>query len=315
MEENGIYLVLQKGYVFRNITQILKNENTDYNEKIHMVFKKDQVSLTVSRTNPFVLHEFIFKCNNLEEYIYDVYDDNGEMINYTTISFNTSSIINKTKTIGKKDSISFKWKQNTNSLYLSKKNPTNINQPSITSIIPCSINPEYERPIVNKKWYKSKPNIKIDPKIFSTLCHQAASCKNSNLVILYKPNVGIRFDGINSSNTLQFYEIHYFNKQITTGLEPLSTEWDLNIKDKDGRTIRVEDSSCIKFAIPNSTIKSLSKIHNIASSGSYLLFYFNRLRDLRKPDFNKFLKITTPMEGPCGDYNIYIGTDDIIEHY
>ena len=314
MDDNGINLIIQKGYVFRHMTQILRNENSDYNDKIHMVLNKNQISFSVSRTKPKVLHEFIFKHDKLEEYTYNVFDKEGKKLDFITLSFNTTDIANATKNIGKKDIVKIRWKQYSTKLYFSKKNPTNIGDPEITAIISCNHDPEYERPIINEKYYK-KPHIKIKPKLFSNLCSQASSVKTSRLIIVYKPKVGIRFDGVNSANVLQFYKIYYFkNRKENETLEPLSQQWNFNLKDKDGRSIKIKDDSCIKFIIPSSTVKSLSKIHNIASTSSFLLFYFNKIKNLKDPSFQKFLKINSCMEGPCGDYNIYIHSEETINH-
>jgi hypothetical protein len=154
--------------------------------------------------------------------------------------------------------------------------------------------------------YNPEPNVRVLSKDFADLCSQGNSLKCTSLEIIGQ-NRAVTFKGILANQTVAFV-----NKFVSQTEVPKTAKTASNMDEIDNfiDSLRISDNhlaapaatglslnivkseDLMTVKVPISTIKALSKIHNISPSGTLLRFYFSE----GKP---------TKVESPIGTYGFY----------
>lgn len=289
---------LTDGYSFRNAIAIIRSE-TDH---ATMIISEKSIEISFMNRTKCAVHKIELRTTDFAIYRYNVTNQDGQPLNEYPIGFDTNEMFNTTKGIGRKDSIRLYWlagdtKINVQPIKTSVKDPGRA-----AALFVKILTLDHSRYDVGN--YPSLPNIKLNSKEFADLCSQASSLRCTSLEIIGKQS-GVIFQGIRSNQTVAC--VNKFMSQtdiprsqtqnnstsnnIDSLLENLkisdinvdSTRLNLNI-------IKKEDLMTVK--VPITTVKALSKIHNISPAGSIIKFYFVE----GKP---------TKIESPIGMYGLY----------
>lgn len=289
------------GYSFRNTIGIIKSE-TDH---ATMIISPTSIEISFMNRSKCAVHKIVLQTQEFAMYLYNIRNSDGTIVSEYPIAFETNEMFNTTKSIGRKDGIRIYWmagdnKLNIQPIKMSTKDPGRAGA-SFVRIhnIECV---RYDTGSHNVD-----PNVRVSAKDFADLCSQSCASKCTSMDIVGQ-NSSVTFKGVLANNTIAF--IQRFASQIeipkmTKGLpdmqaidnllenlritenKPTSSAVSLNvIKSEDLMTIRV----------PISTVKALSKIHNISAPGTLLRFYFGE---------GKPTKIGSPI-GTYGTYTICI---------
>ena len=287
------------GYSFRNTIGIIKSE-TDY---ATMVLSPKMIEISFVNTSKCAVHKIIINTAELAMYRYNIRDSDGNLLPEYPIAFETNEIFNTTKGIGRRDGIRLYWLEgdtrfNVQPVKTSAKDPGRA-----SALFVKILNMEYNRYDVSGS-YNFEPNVRVQAKDFADLCSQASSLKCSALEIVGQNN-SVTFKGMMPNNTMA--SINKFVSQCQVpkcliGPSNLSEIDNLLVNIRSIETpmpnssglslniIKSEDLMTVK--VPISTVKALSKIHNISPPGSLLRFYFSE----GKP---------TKLESPIGIYGTY----------
>lgn len=285
------------GYSFRNTIGIIKSE-TDY---ATMIVSPTSIEISFMNQSKCAVHKIVLRTQELAMYLYNIRNSDGIPLPEYPIAFETNEMFNTTKSIGRRDGIRIYWiagdnKLNVQPIKMSTKDPGRAGA-SFVRIhnIECV---RYDTGVHN-----TDPNVRVSAKDFADLCSQAHASKCTSMDIVGH-NSAVTLKGILANNTVA--SINRFASQIevpkltrelpnmdeidnlleslrVTENKPAARGISLNIiKSEDLMTIRV----------PISTVKALSKIHNISATGTLLRFYFGE----GKP---------TKIESPIGTYGLY----------
>jgi hypothetical protein len=264
-DDNNLFLIhIMDGYSFRNMIGIIKSEV----ENITMILSQKEILISFVNITGCAIHKIVL---NVQEF--SIYRYNYKEPQYQ-ISLSPHELFNTTKTIGKKDGIIISLvsgdnKLNIQPIKISTKDPGRSSS-SFVNIL----NKEYKRYEIPE--YNIEPNIRVQAKDFADLCSQANTLK-CNIIEIIGYNDKIKFKSILSNNTVSAINT-FTSNYIVEKIENKTEIEEVNIK------------------VPISTIKALSKIHNISPSGTLLKFYFLN---------NKPIKIESPI-GIYGTYTICI---------
>jgi hypothetical protein len=166
--------------------------------------------------------------------------------------------------------------------------------------------------------YPSEPNVKMAAREFVEICSLVSSSKSVSLCITGH-TWGITFKGIRANKTLafamQFPDQNYVSpiSQIATNIEdvdqiidklasaPKNTSTSISPSRPISTNLYIvdDDNVLITCNIPTSTVKALSKIHNVCPKEALIKFTY-------VPDEPIKMETTT---GLYGDYCIYMKAD------
>lgn len=295
---------IMDGYSFRNTIGIVKSE-TDY---ATIIISQKSLEISFLNTSKCAVHKIMLQPHEFTMFRYNIRDENDELVSEYPIAFDTNEMYNTTKGIGRRDGIRLYWlsgenKFNVQPIKISTKDPGRIG-----ALFVRMLNMEHTR--YDSGTYNSEPNVRIQAKDFADICSQANTLKSSNLEIVGQEN-GVIFKAIMPNQTVA--SIHKFVSQTTVSKNS-DKDFDksnslnylddvlnnLHITPSSGSStltlnvVNTEDSLTVK--VPISTVKALSKIHNISPSGSLLRFYFSS---------GKPTKIESPI-GTYGNYSIFL---------
>ena len=292
-------MYITDGYSFRNTIGIIKSE-TEY---ATMLVSPRSIEISFMNSSKCAVHKIDLRPPEFAMYVYNIRDGEGNLMPEYPITFETSEMFNTTKSIGRRDGIRLYWmkddnKVNVQPIKMSTKDPGRAG----ASFVKIH-NMEYFR--YDTGVYNPDPNVRVSAKDFADICSQANTLKCTSLDIVGQSNA-VTFQGRLANNTVA--SVNRFvsqtdvpkmvrmvanmdvidnmlgNLRVTENPAPQpATGLSLNIiKSEDFMTVRV----------PISTVKALSKIHNISANGTLLRFYFGE----NKP---------TKLESPIGTYGSY----------
>lgn len=286
------------GYSFRNTIGIIKSE-TEY---ATMIISQTSIEISFLNSSKCAVHKIVLRPQEFALFLYNIRDTDGNLMKEYPIAFETNEMFNNTKSIGRRDGIRLYWmagdtKINVQPIKMSTKDPGRAG----ASFVKIH-NQEYVR--YDTGTHNADPNVRVPAKDFADLCSQANTLKCSSLDVVGQSN-SVAFKAILANNTIA--SINRFglqnetpktnrpvanmdeidnllgNLRVTDTAAAPTTGLSLNIiKSEDFMTVRV----------PISTVKALSKIHNISANGTLLRFYFGE----GKP---------TKIESPIGTYGSY----------
>jgi hypothetical protein len=290
---------IMDGYSFRHTIGIIKSE-TDY---ATMVVAEKSIEISFVNTSKCAIHKILLKPQEFTMYRYNIRDKDGELVKEYPIAFDTSEMFNTTKGIGRRDGIRLYWlagdnRINVQPIKMSTKDPGRAG-----ALFVKILTMEYIRYDVNA--YNEEPNVRVQAKDFADLCSQANTLKCATLEIAGQ-ETGVTFKGMRANQTMA--SINRFVSQTdvpktamaASNLDEIDNLLDnLRISDvvtpsQGGLSLNiVKRDDLMTVRVPISTVKALSKIHNISPSGTLLRFYFAMGRP-------------TKLESPIGTYGTYI---------
>lgn len=292
------------GYSFRNAIGITKSE-TDH---ATMVVSPDHIEISFSNNSKKAVHKILFNTKEFIMYRYNIRDSEGNLLKEYPIAFETNELFNTTKGIGRRDGIRLYWlagdnKINVQPIKMSTKDPGKAG-----ALFVKILTMEYTR--YDTGSYEEEPNVRVQSKDFADLCSQANTLKCTYLEMVGHNNA-VTFKGILPNQTMAF--INRFVSQIevpkptilASNMDEInnildnirSSETNFNNNVTSGISLNiVKNEDLMTIRVPISTIKALSKIHNISPAGTLLRFYFKQ---------GKPIKIESPI-GTYGLYTIYL---------
>jgi len=285
------------GYSFRNAIGIIKSE-TDY---ATMIVSEKSIEISFLNTSKCAVHKIVLYPHEFTMYRYNIKDQDGNLYKEYPISFETNEMFNTTKGIGRRDGVRLYWLSGDNRINVQPMKMTTKDPGRASALFVKILTLECSRYDVGT--YNSEPNVRVQAKDFADLCSQANTLKCTSLEIIGH-NTGVTFKGILANQTVA--SINRFvsqtevpkTQQAASNIDEIDNLID-NLRFNDNRIITnglslniVKSEDLMTVKVPISTVKALSKIHNISPAGTLLRFYFAE----GKP---------TKLESPIGTYGLY----------
>ena len=287
------------GYSFRNTIGIIKSE-TDH---ATIVLSERLIEISFMNTSKCAVHKITFFPQEFTVYRYNMRDEDGNLREEYPITIETNELFNTAKNIGRRDGIRIYLfpgdnKINVQPIKMSTKDPGKA-----SALFVKILNMEHVK--YDTPPYNPEPNVRVQAKDFAELCSQVNTVKCTSLEIVGHTN-GVIFNGILANQTIA--STNRFSSQ-TDACKPVSTIANMDRIDEIIESLPVTDSylessvgltlnimkieDLMTIRIPISTVKALSKIHNISPPGTLLRFFFSEGKPAK-------------IESPIGTYGLYI---------
>lgn len=280
---------LADGYSFRNLIAIVKNET----DQATMILSEKKIEISFLNYAKCAVHNIELDPSSFSYYQFNVRDQDGNLVDEYPIGFDSNEMYNTTKGIGRRDGIRLYWLPGDNKINVQPMKSGNKDPGKACSLFVTISTEECQKFGVPE--YLPDPNVRIQAKDFAEICSQASTLRCTFVEVVGKQS-GAVFRSIRSDNsiacTTQFTPRSVLQKSSESHPSDIDDLINgLNMRQqKNQKASDTEDLITIK--VPISTIKALSKIHNISPSGTLLKFYF--MAD--KP---------TKIESQIGTYGIY----------
>ena len=288
------------GYSFRNTIGIIKSET----DRATMVLSEKRIEISFLNSAKCAAHKIILFPQEFALYKYNIRDDNGDLIPECPIAFNTNEMFNTTKSIGRRDGIRLYCLQGENKINIQPIKMSTKDPGKASALFVKIITMEHKR--YDMAVYDSEPNMRVQAKDFADVCSQVNTLKCTYLEIVGHSS-GVTLRGILANQNVA--SINRFVSQTdTTRIDtvPASNISDIynlinNIRGEEQfeseskglslNIVKCDDLMTVK--VPITTVKALSKIHNISPTGTLIRFYFA-------------VGMPTKIESPIGTYGQYI---------
>lgn len=286
MESDTVVIMeILDGHSFRNTFGVMKSE-TDI---LSMTFKQDIVEVSFVNRSKCAYHCFTIDTSEITPYSFTAYDEDGNPEESRTATFRAVDMYNTTKGIGRRDSIRIYWLTGDNKLSVQQlKN--SAKQPGGDGALFVPLIDE-QGPVSHDivKGYSDTPHIKYQARAFADLCTQANGMKCVYLKVEACEDcvifTSLRANGVeasvhqqkalkSNSNPTPAALPGYLN-DIIKGLSRDNGMTRIGSGNSSGGGPRFVVNPCFsEINIPISTVKALSKFHNISPAGTQLRFYF-----------------------------------------
>jgi hypothetical protein len=288
------------GYAFRNAIGMIKNETFFAT----MILSPKTIEISFVNTSKRASHKIMINTSELTLYSYNFKDSEGNLLPEYPIAFETNELFNTTKTIGRRDAIRLYWVIGENRFSVQPIKNSTKDPGKASALFVNILNKEYVK-FDNAGGYNAEPNVRVPAKDFAELCSQSNTLKCSGLEIVGDKNC-VTFKGIQANNVVA--SINKFTSQNTVNSNPTHgsnlDEIDMRLSNlhKEAHTTTgqkslslniVSNEALMTVNVPISTVKALSKIHNISPPGTLLKFYFKENRP-------------TKLESPIDTYGTYV---------
>lgn len=280
--EPVFFAEFNESYSFRNLVEYLKNTNVEGN----FVFTKDLITYTRADASNTILNEVIIRGCDLTYYIYN--SPLPEII----IGLTIANLRRITKPIGKKDSVRLYMLPSDPLLYIQiisvntkalSRNNANFVKPQLCDTI------EYDPGTYTRS--EDSPNCTIPVMDFCRMCTAHNSLQNSFVTVRGLPR-GVIFEGIIDGDITGRIDKFGIVDNIGNGAaDPVSisdnnpaifSEIRLDkIKAPTGKAPKLviqtaAEAAEIRLKIKVSTIKALSKLNNLSTSGGIIKIYIEK---------------------------------------
>lgn len=280
--ECAFALHILDAYSFRNMLSICKGEIN----RASMILSPDLIEISFLNNSRCAIYKIELYPKEHRDWIYNCRGEDGELLSEYPIGFDTKEFFNTTKNIGKNDGIRLfmmtgETKVMVQPLKISAKDPGQIKM-LMFNILPIE-HCRYETQV-----YTRDPNIRIVPKSFSDMCTEVVSQQCDTIEITGNGGL-LMIKGFHGNKTEKYVtrfgiETHtvVVNKPVINNISEVdnllkimkSNEQTDNNTISSGLKLRIKSADTVKIRIPISTIKALSKIHNITAKSNLLRFYF-----------------------------------------
>jgi hypothetical protein len=285
--KTSFMVYIMDGYAFRNSIGIVKAET----DRATMILSPSSIEISFINTTKKASYKIQFDASDLTRYDYNIRDEDGNLYEEYAIAFETEEFFNTTKGIGRRDGIHLYWITGDNRITVHPVKASTKDPGRSSALFVKILNIEHQR-VEIPVGYNSEPNIKVQSKDFADICTRASTLKCVFLDIVGEYH-RVTFKAILPNNTPAAVE--HINSRVNvsssssssrlTNLDEVDRLID-NLKTKDQFTnnseiinngislniMKREDLMTVRT--PISTVKALSKIHNISPPGSFLSFYF-----------------------------------------
>lgn len=275
-EDIEYFINIQEAQTFKNLHHILKQINNVED----IILTEKEITIVCTYTDLKYIYYISLNKDVLDEYYYNKYDEDGNIVHYRLNNINPADVVTSLKNIAKTNGVRIFNIKNSYKITLQDDNNNNMlfNNGSYISITTIADRNPFFYDF--EKNYENVPFVKIKAKDFSDLCTRASSGKCKYLDILdYNPK--LRFIAYKNDETVQFDE-YSNNKIIYDENNPILNEID---------KILNEDSAAGRIRLNLDNIKALSKIHNLGNKNSYMKIYFCHNYDNIKPMIERKLGI------------------------
>jgi len=256
------------GYSFRNVLGFFRQTCT----RANLIFTPDGISIKEADPSDTILADCKIKTDDLTEYQYNAYNDDGELIEALACGFVTLEMQKATKMVGKKDAIKLYTKKEENPkiyiqvIHAGSKSDNGLGL-RIVSILEVDIN-DY----TDIKYERKSPNARAASTEFAKICADFSSlkCTFTNVIGFEE---GIMFQGVESGTVrgVETYgKIHDMrplmatsNKYSFGGKNTTSSKPKLNIA-MPGEICRVR--------VNGKTIRAMTKFNNLSPTGVIKFF-------------------------------------------
>lgn len=270
-------------YPVRNVIGILKAET----DRATMILSPSSIEISFINTTKKASYKIQFDASDLTRYEYNIVDEEGQLYQEYAIAFETEEFFNTTKGIGRRDGIQLYWITGDNKITVYPVKASTKDPGRSSALFVKILNIEHQR-VEIPVGYNNEPNIKVQSKDFADICTRASTLKCVFLDIVGEYH-RVTFKAILPNNTPAAVErinsrIKVPSDSTISRLTNLDEVDRLigNLKAKDNsetqttgislNIMKREDLMTVRS--PISTVKALSKIHNISPPGSFLSFYF-----------------------------------------
>lgn len=288
--ETLFFVHILDGYSFRNTIGMIKSE-IDY---ATMVLSPHTIEISFINTNKRAGYKIVLNVHDLAMYRYNIRDEDGNYLPEYPIAFETEEFFNTTKGIGRRDAVRLYWLEGDNKFNVQPMKTSTKDPGRAGALFVKILNMEYIRYDI-PKGYPSEPNIRVQAKDFADICAQGNTLKCSRLEIVGEPN-RITFKSILPNNTLA--SVNRFVSHVDIPRKtPTTTISNIDEVDQLIGNLRISEApmmtnhslslnimkneDLMTVSVPISTVKALSKIHNISPSGTLLRFYFGENKPVK----------------------------------
>lgn len=296
---------LADGYAFRNMVNIWKSET----EKATMILSPTKITVSFMNNQKCCVHEIELDTREFVVYKYNFRDSDGNLIGEVPITFNTTELFNTTKSIARRDALRIYWVSGSSLLSIQQVKAANKDPGTVGASFVSILQDEASCCTV-PTGYSVEPNIRVQAKTFADLCGQSGQMQCASLEIIGKTN-SVMIRGLSPHNTASFATKFTSTTDVVEHKKPEPPKAvnmdainallsNLSIGDNAPTStlslnvVSADDLMTVK--VPSTTVKALSKIHNISANGTHLKFYFMT---------NKPTKIVSPV-ATYGTYSIFL---------
>lgn len=279
-------LTLLESYTARNLFSLLRSEVP----RANLLFGPKSISLREMNRSGSTLIEFNINVNEVQ-YSYNAYDENGDLLPLVSVGFNTAEMMKATKPIKKKDGLTIFMLNGDSNIYIQPLSAATkgANQNCVKMVLCEEIDLiHFSPPKYNRS--RDDPTVKVLAPAFSSMCTQANTAKCIYLEAIGYPH-GLAFRHISPQKQVIGID-RYGNcsqcqsNDIADNVNEVLESLNLAERDSDpantGRLRLVvqdqEEANIIR--IPISTVKSLSKLNNIAAPGTMIRMYYEEKKPL-----------------------------------
>jgi len=264
------------GYSFKCLFNVIAIEI----EKTVMVITPNTFSIDFQNSKQNIIHNIKIYTKNIREYKYDHKDINGNIIPQIIIGFETKSVFNALKGIGRNDSFEFIYRREGTSLEI---RPVGISNSGKNSSFRIQIQQVDQQSIIPDEMikYPKEPNVKLLPKELGSMLQKCVAAKSDSVSFTIFRN-GFVAHGYASGGIEVYKSEHGFNEKLTG---------------------EVPDYERLTYNVPIINVKALIKFTTVSLKNSVLKFYF---ANSIKPGWSSPIKIKAIVGPSCGKYSMYI---------
>ena len=255
------------GYSFRNVLGFFRQTCT----RANFIFTPDGITIKEADATDTILAHAEIYADDLTEYQYNAYDENGDLIPAIACGFMTLEMQKSTKMVGKKDAIKLYTKKEENPniyiqvMHAGSKSDSNLG---------LRIVPTLEVDVMEYKdieYKKKSPNARAASTEFAKICADFSSLKCTYTDVIGFTD-GIMFQGI-ESGTVKSVETYGKVTDISPILSS-SSRYSITsgtLGSKPRLNVSMPGEIC-RIRINSKTIRAMTKFNNLSPTGVIKFF-------------------------------------------
>lgn len=299
-DQFSFFIQITDAYTFRNTIQIIKSET----DQATMILSPNCINISFVNNSKCAVHSINLNVNEFHIYKYDSrYEEDNTPMHELPITFRTNEMFGPIRNISRKDSIMIFLIKGDNKLSIRPIKSSTKNTGKSKTLYVKIKNAGHVR-FTSNTIYPKEANVKIAAKDFVDVCTDANTMKCNYLEIIGQKS-GVIFKGLLPNNEVIFNTPFENQNVLFDGtirnlseldrvLGSLQISTPSTINKPNLIIVKREDLMTIK--VPISTVKALSKIHNISVQNTWLKFFFVE---------EGAIKLESPI-GTYGTYTIYL---------
>lgn len=260
------------GYSFRNVLGFFRQTCT----RANFIFTPEGITIKESDATDTILAHAEIYADDLTEYQYNAYDDNGNLIEALACGFMTLEMQKSTKMVGKKDAIKLYTKKEENPIiYIQVMHAGSKSDNSLTlRIVPILEVDLHDFKDIEYK--RQSPNTRAASTDFAKICADFSSLKCTYTDVIGFSD-GIMFQGI-ESGTVKSVETF---GNVTTDIRPIlssSIKYSISSSSSGSKprlNISMPGEIC-RIRINSKIIRSMIKFNNLSPTGIIKFFLEDR---------------------------------------